>query len=623
MLAPDTRQTLLDALRPPPGFQLGCAVGTTFSLNLDVAFTPAAAFALQSVTDQSREQDVEPLELLDSIRRHAGKYTVFFQAGQVAIPAQRRLFAFLEGSLVPVTAPRGGVFHPKVWVLRFDAAGNAPVFRLLCASRNLTHDRAWDTLLRLDSSELDDPSRPFGGSGLSDFVRALPGLAVGGLSDVRAGAIEELAEQIASVTWALPQGISSGAFHPLGLAERASALPFPATADRIAVVSPFLGAGLLKRLPAASGRRVLVSRPDEIASCRRAVTQTFNEVFTLDPDAVTIQDVDQTLPSSSCSAGDPSVPFEGLHAKVFVFDHGHTSTVLVGSANATVAAFGTNVEFITELHGNRSSLGVDALMAEPSREVQTLRSFLVPAAVGGDEAPDDEDSELEDQLDSIRRAVASVPIEVRAVPEQSNGEPGVERYRLAFSTGDTLPPLPDGMSWRCWPITLADAGGAVVGAGQPLAVSFSTSFEAITAFLANEISFEGISTRFVLTGHLVEGPADRGSRLLRVLLGDADRFLRYLLMLLSDDTIEHFGLTDMLDALDRDPAGRWRLADDALPLLEAMLRTLVRDPDRLEQVERLIADLTNGKCDGSDELVPPGLLEVWEPIWEAARAGRS
>ena len=63
-------------------------------------------------------------------------------------------------------------------------------------------------------------------------------------------------------------------------------------------------------------------------------------------------------------------------------------------------------------------------------------------------------------------------------------------------------------------------------------------------------------------------------------------------MLLSDDTIEHFGLTDMLDALDRDPAGRWRLADDALPLLEAMLRTLVRDPDRLEQVERLIADLT-------------------------------
>ena len=31
MLSPDDRQTLLDALRPPFGFHLGCAVGTTKS----------------------------------------------------------------------------------------------------------------------------------------------------------------------------------------------------------------------------------------------------------------------------------------------------------------------------------------------------------------------------------------------------------------------------------------------------------------------------------------------------------------------------------------------------------------------------------------------------------------
>nr|HMS72356.1 hypothetical protein [Baekduia sp.] len=122
MLAPDSRLTLLDALRPPAGYRLGCAVGTTFSLNLDAALTAPAAFALHAVADAGDERDVEPLELLDSIRRHAGLYTVFFQAGQIPVPNQRRLFAYLEGALIPVTAPGGGVFHPKVWVLRFDGA---------------------------------------------------------------------------------------------------------------------------------------------------------------------------------------------------------------------------------------------------------------------------------------------------------------------------------------------------------------------------------------------------------------------------------------------------------------------------------------------------------------------
>ena len=181
MLSPDGRQTLLDALRPPFGYQLGCAVGTTFSLSLDAALTAPAAFALYAVADAAEQRDVEPLELLDSIRRHAGRYTVFFQAGQVAVPAQRRLFAYLEGALVPVTAPGGGVFHPKVWVLRFEADGSAPTYRMLCASRNLTHDRAWDTILRIDAADEDgDMRHEIDGSGLATFIGALPGPRVVG-----------------------------------------------------------------------------------------------------------------------------------------------------------------------------------------------------------------------------------------------------------------------------------------------------------------------------------------------------------------------------------------------------------------------------------------------------------
>ena len=72
---------------------------------------------------------VTPLELLESIRRMSDRITVFCQAGQITVPGQGyvKLFASLEASTVPVSAPRGGVFHPKLWALRFaptEAAGS-------------------------------------------------------------------------------------------------------------------------------------------------------------------------------------------------------------------------------------------------------------------------------------------------------------------------------------------------------------------------------------------------------------------------------------------------------------------------------------------------------------------
>lgn len=619
VLNPDGRQTLLDALRPPFGFQLGCAVGTTFSLGLDAALTAPAAFALYAATDASDHRDVEPLELLDSIRRHAGRYTVFFQAGQVAVPAQRRLFAYLEGALVPVTAPGGGVFHPKVWVLRYEADGLAPTYRMLCASRNLTHDRAWDTILRIDAVDADAEVRhEIDGSGLATFVRTLPTLAVSEVQEDRRDSIAELADELAHVRWSPPPHVRNGRFHPLGLVGSSSA-PFPSAADGFGVMAPFLTSGLLKRLPSTTGRSVLISRPDQIAACAPTVAARFQEIYTLDPDATPATDGSEPSPESAAteshiSAEDPSIPFDGLHAKLFVFDDAQTSTVLTGSANATTAAFGPNVEFVTELSGPKAHLGVDALLAEPAKEVQTLRAFLTPFPIGDASEYEEERDPVEDQLDLLRRQVASVPLIARAIEDGSS-----DRFQLRFTSAGALNPLPSGVVWRCWPITVADASGVTIE--EAVDAAFSVSFEGITAFLANELTLGDTSTRFVLTADLQEAPANRATRLLRILLGDAERFLRYLLLLLTDEAVDQYGLADLLDALDSTEAGHWQAAQDSLPLLEALLRTLSRDPDRLGHIDRLITDL-QADLEG-ESLLPDGLLDIWEPIWAAAKDRRA
>ncbi len=72
-----------------------------------------------------------------------------------------------------VKAPRPGhLFHPKLWVLRYVDDEGDERFRLVCGSRNLTHDRAWDAAISLDGRRTLQPhklNRP-----LADLLASLP-----------------------------------------------------------------------------------------------------------------------------------------------------------------------------------------------------------------------------------------------------------------------------------------------------------------------------------------------------------------------------------------------------------------------------------------------------------------
>jgi hypothetical protein len=120
MLEPDDRHLLVDALRPPQGSSLDLAVATTFTLDLDALLVAPLAFALYDwATDPEGRPD--PLALLEALRRHADRLTVFCQAGEIGFRNDYRpLLVLVEDSVVPVAAPNpGGIFHPKLWVLRF------------------------------------------------------------------------------------------------------------------------------------------------------------------------------------------------------------------------------------------------------------------------------------------------------------------------------------------------------------------------------------------------------------------------------------------------------------------------------------------------------------------------
>ena len=206
MLGTRERTLLLESLRPPAGYRLRRAVGTSYTLDLTALLTAPLAFTFFDAHDETGAPVTDPIALLEALRRHAKNVTVFCQAGAIAVPKpEQTLLAYLEDSVVEVKPPRPeGIFHPKLWVLAFEADKAPVIYRVLCLSRNLTFACSWDTCLSLEGP-LTQRQRGYGrNKPLAELLLALPGLATRPVrSDVRAD-IERMAYDVRRVDFRPP-----------------------------------------------------------------------------------------------------------------------------------------------------------------------------------------------------------------------------------------------------------------------------------------------------------------------------------------------------------------------------------------------------------------------------------
>ena len=105
-------------------------------------------------------------------------------------------------------------------------------------------------------------------------------------------------------------------------------------------------------------------------------------------------------------------------------------------------------------------------------------------------------------------------------------------------------------------------------------------------------------------------PSDREQRLLHTILKDSQDVLRLILLLLSDVETSVSEWTDLIRGNGNAPSPN---TSSTFPLLETLLKALDRDPDKLDEVNRLIDDLR--KSPEGINLIPPGFEDIWDPIW--------
>lgn len=621
MLDPRDRRLLLEALRPPEGHEFDRAVGTSFSLDPTALLAVPLALAAFGLESDERVGQGDSLALLEAVRRCAGRVSLFCQAGRIAVPAHyRSLLTYLEKSIVEAAAPaKGYVFHPKAWLVRYKA-GEAVLYRFLCLSRNLTFDRSWDTALVLEGPLLARKNAIAANHPLGDFVAALPGLAVREVPARVAEDVVRLADEVRRVRFEAPEGFDGLKFLPLGLG-RPGPLPFSASSRKGLVVSPFLGEGLLRRLPQCADSMALVSLDESLLAVGPEVAASFAERYVLSSRA-------ELQPE----AGDDALaepPLSGLHAKLYVFDEGWTSRVWTGSANATQAAFSGNVEFLVELRGRRSICGVDATLGKVGDHgvIGLLEEFAVPQEAQPGDALQ---RALELQLDDARVAFSSLPLRLAL---KSGSARNVFHLSLRLGAASWAPP--PGVRVDVWPVSLPEDQAVACRWGEPELASFGeVSLEAITPFLAVRLTVEQDERRervtFSLNLPLDGEPANREALVLRQLIRRPQDLVALLLLLLADDDLSTM---DALRGQDGESErGGGAHGFDSRGLLEALVRQLDRDPRKLRAVKRLVDDLEramsgpyeaadadlDGELDGLS-LLPPGFTEVWAPVWAAAR----
>ena len=610
MLEPGQRRLFLDTVRPPDGYVLDLAVGTTFTLDLMTLLAVPLAFTFSDVHDRDGQIPTEPLSLLESARRYADRIVVYCHGGQTGVPRPRQpALAFIEKSVVAGFPPhRGqpkGVFHPKVWVLRYaardDTEDGSIRYRLVCQSRNLTFDTSWDTSLVLDGELSEEGTRGCRiNVPLAEFVQNLPELATEPISSQQERITTVIADELRRVRFSPPEHMELKRFLSFGLGGTSPTYP-DLERRPLLIVSPYLDGEFLLRLVQRRPRTVLVSRREALLTASADAVRAFDEVYAFK----------SSLEPESEDAEDSLIPLAGLHAKVYVIDDGWKARVGIGSANSTAAALGDpprNVEFMVELVGSKSKFGIDALLAPSDQGVtgkfRSLIQEFDPAEAGTiteDESAKRLDYLLDDAAETIVRAELT-----GTVDDSDTG-----RYTLRL-TLDEPPDLPAEIeSVSCWPATLAAAQN------QPLVdgVEFTDlSLGELSAFLAIEVQakFDGTSQskRFVRTIRLSGLPEDRLPRLIANMLRNQERFLQLLWLLLSPDQEVSFG--ELSDLLSNEGAGTdWGVA---LPgLLERMLETLGSDPSKLDAVASLLNDLR--KTEEGKKLIGPEFDAIWEALW--------
>ena len=327
------RHSLVELLRPPPGYRLGSAIGTTYSLDF-LALT-TALLALSDADEPSEADEEESsldqgksfIEAIRAIRGLAGKVRIYVHRGRIDSPEKPGKVSILYDGILREMPMETGSFHPKVWVLLFrpESDKNQPkIVRAICSSRNMTKTRTWEAFVSCEG--VVGASKVFASlnSGICGFLDRLPDNEM----------FADIFTALERTRFETSQPFGKG---PDFLWQWHGGEPLsrriPSKGQRALIVSPFVGESFLAEILKRFREIILISTQEALDGIENKTSVEYlrrdnNKVYCIvEP------------------KGEEGPLALDLHAKIMVFEHDEVSVTFLGSANATHSAWeGKNCE---------------------------------------------------------------------------------------------------------------------------------------------------------------------------------------------------------------------------------------------------------------------------------------
>lgn len=389
------------------------------------------------------------------------------------------------------------------------------------------------------------------------------------------------------------------------------------------VVSPFLTDGFLQRVALRKSKNILVSRVEELDVLRQETREKYKEIYYMDEAAGEEEEssIETSSDSSQKSELDKESNLSGLHAKLFIAETGWDAHVWTGSANATSNAFEMNVEFLVELVGKRSRVGIKRFMGEKEGDDDkkkgntTFRDLLFEyKSQEGPVKEDERKKRLERKLETITKQIANTNFRVLVISDIKK-----KTYTLQLDA-TRIKRIKDieGVTCRLWPISLNSLKSLVFDLSNPkLPVNFSDlPFEKLTGLFAFKLKVEKVEKSFVLNLPIKGLPKDREKRMLQAMISSQDKFLQYLLILLFEGESSFISALMETKLKGLQSKGKQWLFGEDMPLFEELVRAYSRYPEKIERIAELVDDLS--KTEKGKKVLP----EEFQRLWAAFQKGK-
>ncbi len=598
---------LLEALRPPPGWRVDRAILSTYSAEPTVIFALLLALAARD-DDEGSGTRVDVARALTDLR---GRVKFIVQRGRFAAPRKsQHVFALLDRFVreVPwdegrIVGEAGKSWHAKLALVRLDEvdAKSNPQWRFWVGSRNFTRDTSWDIGMSLDSVSHGKS----GGRVLSGIEQVATRLAD------YAGAYKSwqpLIKELSNTRWNVPRGLDIRQVSLLLPEDKARGFPTPpSNVKQMLAVAPYVDAQTIREL------KNWVDQPPTLLSTIQELKKN-NDSNEKNLEGVELLTLPETTETNESSPDEDDSQIDaildngtrGLHAKFLWARHRGGARLWLGSPNLTERAWRRNAEVFAEIE---VQLRGGASAAKSLREgIEAFQGMARPIDIDELGALDPED-DLQKTLDLARNEVAA-RLSARQrktdgvnIVEASGKGPHPEDSRISLHVGRLCGRLTE---WPrgCKSIALGSADTGVDS--DFLSVSVRLEDQSLSWTQLAPFNPPLLSTRDDAVLHDYVG-------------------VRGILSWIHD-------ILD--DRVDTDGGGRWddeprpkgkgqSLANSSAldkPTIEQALRAWIRDPKRLDAVDRVLRMATTNRNEPDVDPIALQHLQALSRSWDVLRA---